>query len=88
MRGVLANKDGINQKIGKSAEVTGVLFKEAPRLVPPEFNPNCVETFIEIKVDEPLDTSATKTTKATKAAKKVTKTKKDKAKTKPSNKVM
>lgn len=79
MRGVLANKDGINPKISKSAEVTAVLFKDAPRLIPPEFNPNCVETFIEIKNDVPMDTSITKTKKPTKA--------KQKSKAKPTKKV-
>lgn len=70
MRGVLANKDGINPKIARSAEVTAVLFKDAPRLIPPEFNPSCIETFIEIKNDVPVDTSKTKTKKPTKSKQK------------------
>lgn len=68
MKGVLANKDGINPKITKSSEVLGVLFKEAPRLVPPEFNPHCIETFIEIRNSQP-STSKTKPKKVKKSEK-------------------
>lgn len=81
MRGVLANKDGINQRIGKSAEVSSVLYREAPRLVPPEFNPNCVEMFIDIKAADPNDSAVTKPKKPAKA-------KKDAAKAKPAKKVI
>lgn len=60
---ILATKDGINQKIVKSSEINSVLFKEQPRLVPPEFNPQCIETYIEIKNTQPP--SAMKETKNT-----------------------
>ncbi|XP_031618360.1 ATP-dependent DNA helicase fml1 [Contarinia nasturtii] len=49
LRDILATKDGINQKIGKSNEIKSVLYKNCPRLIPPEFNPRCIETFIDIK---------------------------------------
>lgn len=61
LKEILATKDGINQKIAKSSEIDGVLFKEQPRLVPPEFNPQCIETYIEIKNTQPP--SAMKETK-------------------------
>lgn len=61
LKEILVTKDGINQKIGKSNEINSVLFKEQPRLVPPEFNPQCIETYIEIKNTQPP--SAMKETK-------------------------
>lgn len=49
LKEILATKDGINQRIGKSNEVKNILCKNSTRLVPPEFNPRCIETFIDIK---------------------------------------
>jgi Helicase conserved C-terminal domain len=49
VKDVLASKDKTNQKLGKSTEILRALYKDAPRLVPPEFNPKCVETFIKPK---------------------------------------
>lgn len=68
LRDVLATKDGINTKITKSNEINNVLYKECPRLVPPEHNPQCVETFIELpKTQAEPSTSKKKGTKATKS---------------------
>lgn len=82
-REILATKDGINQKIPKSNEISSVLYKDCPRLVPPEFNPQCIETYIEVK-----NTQVPTTSKKTKTAKgKTTKEKTTKAKTKTAKKV-
>lgn len=79
LRDILATKDGINQRIAKSSEITTVLYKDCPRLVPPEYNPKCTETYIAVEnTQEP-----TTTNKKTKS----TKTKVAKAKTKASKKV-
>lgn len=48
LREVLATKDGINMRISKSNEINNALYKECPRLVPPEYNPQCAETHIEL----------------------------------------
>lgn len=81
LKEILATKDGINQRIGKSSEVNSVLCKESPRLVPPEFNPQCIETFIEIK-----NTQVTVETKMPKT-KPTSKTKSNKQSTKTTKKV-
>lgn len=73
LRDVLATKDGINQKIGKSNEVKNVLYNDCPRLVPPEFNPQLVETFIDIASTEDAAAKKVNGKKETKA--KSTKTK-------------
>lgn len=49
---VLATKDKTNQKIAKSKEIQQILCKTSPRLVPPEFDPKCVQTFIRIPNEE------------------------------------
>lgn len=49
LRDIMATKDGTNQKISKSNDVSNALYREAPRLVPPEFNPQCTEMFIKIE---------------------------------------
>ncbi|XP_065074873.1 uncharacterized protein LOC135698718 [Ochlerotatus camptorhynchus] len=48
LKEVLASKDKINQKLSRSKEILGVLYRQSPRLVPTEFDPKCVETFIKI----------------------------------------
>lgn len=63
LKEILQTKDGINQRIGKSNEVKTVLYKDCPRLVPPEFNPQCIETFIDI---ESIEEAASKTINAKK----------------------
>lgn len=75
LREVLATKDGINQKIGKSNEVKSVLYKDCPRLVPPEFNPQCVETFIDIATAEEAVSKTTNSKKKAKTKNNETKTK-------------
>lgn len=76
-REILATKDGVNQKIAKSSEINGVLYKDNPRLVPPEFNPQCIETYIEVNnTQEQRSSKNTKTTKG-----KTAKTTKEKVKT-------
>lgn len=81
LKEVLATKDGINMKIGKSNEINNVLYKECPRLVPPEYNPQCAETHIELPVTQ-AEPSTSK-----KKGKKTTKSKDAKKTTKPSKKV-
>lgn len=78
LRDILATKDGINTKIAKSNEIKNVLYKECPRLVPPEYNPHCVETHIELENTQEPSTFKKKTTKKTKPkdGKKTTKTNK------------
>lgn len=70
---ILQSKDEINQKIGKSNEVKNMLYKDCPRLVPPEFNPQCVETFIDIASPTELATKKTNAKKGKKDNKKKTK---------------
>lgn len=70
---IFKTKDEINQKIGKSNEVKNMLYKDCPRLVPPEFNPQCVETFIDIASTSELATKKTKAKKAKQDNKKKTK---------------
>lgn len=78
LRDIMATKDGINTKIGKSNEIKNVLYKECPRLVPPEYNPQCVEQFIELESTQEPSTSKNKATKKPKPkdGKRVTKTNK------------
>ena len=47
LKEVIATKDDTNHKLAKSTEVSHMLYRQSPRLVPPEFNPVCVETFIK-----------------------------------------
>lgn len=44
----LRNKEAINSETVKCKEITAVLRK-SPRLVPTEFDPQCIETYIKIK---------------------------------------
>lgn len=52
LKGVMATRDETNQRINKSAEVERALYRHSPRLIPPEYRPQCVETFIQIKQEE------------------------------------
>lgn len=72
LKEVLATKDGTNQKITKSSEVSNALYRQAPRLIPPEFNPQCIETFV--KLDEANESDESE--KPTKNSKVKTKAKK------------
>lgn len=73
LKEILQTKDGINQRIGKSNEVKTVLYKDCPRLVPPEFNPQLVETFIDIESIEEAASKETNAKKSIKGGKKKTK---------------
>lgn len=55
LKDIMASKDGTNQKIAKSKEVKNALYRQAPRMVPPEFNPQCVETVIKIDEDASVE---------------------------------
>lgn len=66
LRKVLANKDNINSRITKSNEIDNVLYRDCPRLVLPEFRPQCIETFIEVQSTQEATTSTKKTTKTAK----------------------
>lgn len=74
LKEILATKDGINQRIAKSNEIKSVLYKDCPRLVPPEFNPQCTETYIDIKNTQEPSTSK-KSMKKGESKKKPAKTK-------------
>lgn len=45
----LAKKDDIDAIIYKSKEINSVLYKDCERLVPFEYNPQCIEVYIDIK---------------------------------------
>lgn len=87
LREILATKDGINQKITKSNEIKSVLYKDCPRLVPPEFNPQCIETEIDIRNTQPEPSTSMNTKKEKKTTKKNTKPMGDKQKAKTPKKV-
>lgn len=53
LKDVLVGKDKTTQKIANSAEVKRALYKNCPRLVPPEFNPKCIETYIRFTQKSP-----------------------------------
>nr|XP_019530016.2 uncharacterized protein LOC109401875 [Aedes albopictus] len=48
LKEVLASKDKTNQKLSRSREILTILYRQSPRLIPTEFDPKCVETFIKI----------------------------------------
>lgn len=48
LKDVLVNKDKTNQKITKNPQIIRNLYRKSPRMVPPEFKPKCLETFIKI----------------------------------------
>ncbi|XP_065369638.1 uncharacterized protein Fancm [Calliphora vicina] len=52
MREVLANKDQINKKLLRSTVVQQSLYKHAPRLVPTEFKPKCIQTYVKPPSDD------------------------------------
>lgn len=66
LRDILATKDGINAKIAKSNEIKTVLYKDCPRLVPPEFNPHCIDTYIDVQNTQEPSTSKEKPAKKSK----------------------
>lgn len=74
LKDILANKDGINQRISKANEVNSVLYKESPRLVPREFNPQCIETLIEVNNTQPEPVQKKKQSKKPTRDKKTVKT--------------
>lgn len=53
LQGVMSAKDGTNQKLTKSGDVTRALYRDSPRMVPPEFRPKCLETYIKIDDAQP-----------------------------------
>ncbi|KAL9695864.1 hypothetical protein quinque_015149 [Culex quinquefasciatus] len=52
LKEVLASKDKTNRALSKSREILNVLYRGSPRLVPTEFAPRCVQTFIRIPEKE------------------------------------
>lgn len=52
LKEVLASKDKTNRALSKSREILNVLYRGSPRLVPTEFAPRCVQTFIKIPEKE------------------------------------
>lgn len=55
LKNILATKDETNHKIGKSSEIDQILYRQSPRLIPPEFNPKCVQTFIKIQEEKEIE---------------------------------
>ncbi|XP_055375198.1 Fanconi anemia group M protein [Condylostylus longicornis] len=47
LKEVLANKDKTTLKLLKSREIKEAFYKRSPRLVPPEFDPKCIEVFMK-----------------------------------------
>lgn len=52
LKEILAVKDKINQKITKNSSILRNFYYKSKRLVPPEFNPKCMETYIKIPETE------------------------------------
>ncbi|XP_055624811.1 uncharacterized protein LOC129767689 isoform X2 [Toxorhynchites rutilus septentrionalis] len=52
LKEVMSSKDKTNQKLARSREILNVLYRHSPRLVPTEFDPKCVETWITIPAEE------------------------------------
>ncbi|XP_075166283.1 FA complementation group M [Haematobia irritans] len=47
LKEVLSSKDQTNKKILRSQVIQQALYKHAPRLVPTEFKPKCIQTFVK-----------------------------------------
>ncbi|XP_053685209.1 uncharacterized protein LOC128734852 [Sabethes cyaneus] len=60
LKEVLASKDKTNQQLSKSKDILNALYRQSPRMVPPEFDPKCVETFIKITDENVTDAGADK----------------------------
>lgn len=54
MKQALAAKDVTNRRLNSSMEVSDAFYRNSPRMVPTEFDPMCIETFIKIQGVEPL----------------------------------
>lgn len=52
LREVLSNKDQINKKLLRSPIVQQSLYKHSPRLVPTEFKPKCIQTYVKEPSDD------------------------------------
>lgn len=50
----LATKDSTNRQLTNSDQLRQFLYRNSPRMVPTEFDPKCIETFIKIKGVVPL----------------------------------
>lgn len=58
---VLASRDVTNERLADSAALQAVMVP-SPRMVPTEFNPKCIETFIKIMGVQPLTKEGEETT--------------------------
>ncbi|XP_073845321.1 FA complementation group M isoform X2 [Musca autumnalis] len=58
LKEVLNNKDQTNKKILRSSAVQHALYKQAPRLVPTDIKPQCVQTFVTPYRDDDDDAGA------------------------------
>uniref|UniRef100_A0A182JM35 Uncharacterized protein n=1 Tax=Anopheles atroparvus TaxID=41427 RepID=A0A182JM35_ANOAO len=52
LKRVLASKDRTNQQLARSKDIMRSLYRHSPRLVPAEFEPQCVEMFITIEQED------------------------------------
>lgn len=86
LQNVMSTKDGTNQKISKSNEVTKALYRNPPRMVPPEFHPQCIETYIKID-DEQTTAMESSTVREQARVAEPSTSKAKKAKTKPNKRV-
>ena len=50
LRSVLASKDDTNQKIANNSRIKSSLLKTLPLLIPPQFKPKCLKTFLKVPV--------------------------------------
>ncbi|XP_046743277.1 ATP-dependent DNA helicase MPH1 isoform X2 [Diprion similis] len=49
LKSTIATKDSLNKKVFHSSNVASALFTESPRMVPPEFEPECSKMHIELQ---------------------------------------
>uniref|UniRef100_A0A336MNY2 CSON002603 protein n=1 Tax=Culicoides sonorensis TaxID=179676 RepID=A0A336MNY2_CULSO len=60
LKNVLKSKDKTTQKLCNKKETEWFLYKNSPRLVPPEFSPACMEVCFDVKRKESVDIPSTR----------------------------
>ncbi|XP_046616420.1 ATP-dependent DNA helicase MPH1 isoform X1 [Neodiprion virginianus] len=53
LKSTIATKDSLNNKVFHSSNVVSALFAESPRMVPPEFEPECSKMHIKLQPKTP-----------------------------------
>lgn len=64
LKKVLNQKDKTTQKLSNKKDTEWFLYKNSPRLVPQEFNPECLEVCFDIKETETVNEPSTSNAKA------------------------